>query len=106
MKLRNALIIVLVAALLTYAWELSRRRAEYARRARSNDMFVQGYDDVIEPGADPDQIRHMQYQETMRAYHNMLIHKYEYARDHPWTVAEPDPPRPRSPATDLARGTQ
>ena len=106
MKLRNALIIVLVAALLTYGWELSRRRAEYAHRARANWMSLQFYDDVVGPDPGPDEIRHMQYQNIMRTYHNMLINKYKYAHDRPWIMVGPDPSTPERPVVDPVRGTQ
>jgi hypothetical protein len=105
-KLRNALIVVLVVALLAYVWELSRRRSEYARRARANEMSLWFYDDVLGPDPGPDEIRHEQYQITMRAYHGMLIDKYKYARDHPWIMVKPDPSRPERPIVDLVRGTQ
>jgi hypothetical protein len=97
MKLRNALIVVLVAALSAYAWELTRRRAEYARRALANEMSLLKYDDYIGPNPEPDELLHKQYQDKMRKDHHMLMTKYKYAHDHPWIAVEPDSPPPDGP---------
>jgi hypothetical protein len=90
---RRLMVAVAVVAVAIAGIDLAHKAIGYRLAASRHAMIQHG---LVLPESGPAELieRAKRHNDKLRAYHESLRRKYEFAASHPWLPVAPDPPEP------------